>query len=148
MKNFIFSIILVAGAFLASHAQVSPEYTSALKRMMNASGQDKTFEIVIDQMIDIYKVQMPQVSENQWTAVAVVFRNQGIDRLVDLLAPIYAKHLTIKDLEEITGFYSSTAGSKLAKATPFITAESMQAGAKWGESLGNEFLKALEEIEH
>lgn len=148
MKKLIFAFALLISSISFAQAQVTPEYTAALKRMMSASGQDQTFEVVINQMVEIYKTSMPQLTEKQWEAVAIVFRNQGIDRLVELLAPIYAKHLTIQDLEAITGFYSTPAGSKLAKATPFITAESMQAGAKWGESLGDEFIKALESMEN
>lgn len=47
------------------------------------------------------------------------------------MAPVYEKHLTEADLNEVIKFYNSPVGKKLAGKTPAITQESMAAGQTW-----------------
>jgi uncharacterized protein len=148
MKKILLALIMVFAASAYSFAQSNndPAYEAALKRMMKANGSDETFVVVIDQMIEMYKVQMPEISGEKWDKMGELLRSQSIETLVEMLVPVYQKHLTIEDLESIIGFYNSPAGKKLGKATPFITQESMQVGQAWGQSLAGDIAKAIEKI--
>lgn len=54
---------------------------------------------------------------------------QAVDDLINAIIPIYQRHLTKADIEEMIRFYSSPVGQKLLKEQPQIIQESMQAGA-------------------
>ena len=56
-------------------------------------------------------------------------------RLVDMLVPIYAAHLTQPELEELLRFYNSPIGQRLTAVQPAIFKESMAAGESWGEQI-------------
>jgi len=68
----------------------------------------------------------------------------SIDELVEMLAPVYKKHLSEDDLDKIIQFYNTPVGKKLAEATPAITQESMQVGQQWGMKVGQIVADKLE----
>ena len=66
-----------------------------------------------------------------------------VDDLAEMLAPIYYKRLTLSDLQEITKFYESPVGKKMAAAQPAIASESMAVGQQWGMKIATKVEEAL-----
>ena len=66
-----------------------------------------------------------------------------VDDLVEMLAPIYHKRLTLSDLQEITKFYESPVGKKMAAAQPAIATESMAVGQQWGMKIATKVQESL-----
>lgn len=64
---------------------------------------------------------------------AVVSAN--MDDLKAGVIPIYHKHFTGRDIEEMIGFYSTPLGQKTIRLLPVLMSESMQFGEQWGRSL-------------
>ncbi len=58
-----------------------------------------------------------------------MFNNFPVDELIDVMIPVYQKHLTKSDVDAMIVFYSTPTGKKLLKEMPAITAESMQAAS-------------------
>jgi hypothetical protein len=58
-----------------------------------------------------------------------MFTNFPVDELIDVMIPVYQKHLTKGDVDAMIMFYSTPTGQKLLKEMPAITAESMQAAS-------------------
>jgi hypothetical protein len=52
-----------------------------------------------------------------------------LDEMIDAVVPIYQRHFTSADVEELVRFYSSPVGQKLLNEQPKMLQESMQAGA-------------------
>jgi len=48
------------------------------------------------------------------------------DDILDAMVPVYQKHLTKGDIDELVAFYSTPTGQKLIKELPEISAEAMQ----------------------
>jgi len=48
------------------------------------------------------------------------------DQIMDSMVPVYQKHFTKGDMEELTAFYSAPTGQKVLKEMPGIMADSMQ----------------------
>lgn len=46
--------------------------------------------------------------------------------MLDAMVPVYQKHLTKRDVDELVAFYSTPTGQKLLRELPEITAEAMQ----------------------
>jgi len=54
----------------------------------------------------------------------------SLDEMINAVIPIYQRHLSKTDLEELIRFYSSPVGQKMIREQPQIMQESMQAGAE------------------
>lgn len=53
-----------------------------------------------------------------------------LDEMVEAMVPIYRRHLSRTDVDEIIRFYSSAVGQKLLREQPQMIQEGMQAGAE------------------
>jgi uncharacterized protein len=58
-----------------------------------------------------------------------IFATFPVDELIDVMIPVYQKHLTKGEVDALIAFYSSPAGQKFLKELPAMTAESMQAAS-------------------
>jgi uncharacterized protein len=130
---------------LLAQAQTDEAYKGALQGLLDASGTQAVFQSSLSQMIEMYKGLDMGVPDEFWTEVEEEFRERSIDEFVDLLLPIYQKHLSQEDLEALTAFYQTPVGKKYAEKTPLITQESMQAGQQWGMQIGMKIQQRLEE---
>jgi hypothetical protein len=141
------SILLIFCLFtcIASFAQVDKEYKSTLKKMIEVSGSSAAFKGAITQIMVMFKQNYTNVPSNVWDEFEKEFSKTSVDDLVELLAPIYYKHLTVGDLKKIIEFYQTPVGKKYAEETPMITQESMAAGQEWGMKIGQQVQEKLKE---
>lgn len=112
---------------------------------MEASGSMGAFKSAITSMMGSFKSMNSSVPDEVWKDLETEFSNTSIDDLVTMLAPVYEKHLTEADLNEVIKFYSSPIGKKLAEKTPAIMEESMQAGQTWGQGVAQKVMTKLKE---
>lgn len=144
MKKTIFLFAFFALFTTVASAQTK-EYKLAVQNMLSASGAEQTFKASISQIMVMMKQQKPDIPQDFWTVMETEFGATSIRDLIDLLAPIYEKHLTIDDLNQLTAFYQSPVGKKFAQKTPLITQESIQAGQNWGMQLGEKIANKIKE---
>lgn len=129
-------IILTAAALFftvsITNAQSNDKYKQMLKTYMAVSSTDTSFDLAMDQII---KMMAPNESEQRVQEITAKVAPEAMSSLIDLMAPIYEKHLSLSALEEAVKFYSTPAGKEIAKSQGAITVESMQVGQQWGMSL-------------
>ena len=113
-----------------------------LRKLLVLMGSGKLGMQVMQQMIGQFKTTMPKVPAKFW---ADFMKEVRPDDLIDLIVPIYDKHLNQGEVKAIIKFYESPAGKKLTSVLPQITQESMMAGQKWGMALGQKVVKRLQE---
>ena len=113
--------------------------------MLEVAGTEATFKAGINQMFNIFKQQQTNVPDSVWTEFESEFLKTSLDELVEMLLPVYQKHLTRSDLEKVIEFFETPVGKKYAEKNPFITQESMQAGQQWGMKVGQRFQEKLRE---
>jgi hypothetical protein len=65
------------------------------------------------------------------------------DSLVELIVPIYMRHLDRETIIAAIRFYQSAPGQRIVKTLPAVTAESMEAGKTWGAQLARKTLQDL-----
>lgn len=145
-------VILIAVSLLLlsasiSFAKVTKEYTATLKTLFESSGTMEAYKAAVKQMLEILRAQNPDIDDNTWAGIEKEFLEVSLNDLIDMLAPVYEKHLTITDLKEIIKFYQTPAGKKYASKTPLITQESMQVGAEWGRKVGQKFAEKLNQMD-
>jgi uncharacterized protein len=144
IRSFILSVGLIIVSMCAAYSQ-DVGYKSMLTKMFSVSGSEETYKSAIRQMFVMFKQQSSDVPDEVWADLEKEFLQTSMDDLVDMLAPVYEKHLTLADLQKLIEFYETPAGVKFAQKTPFIMQESMQAGQQWGEKIGQDFQRKLKE---
>jgi uncharacterized protein len=80
---------------------------------------------------------LPARADAVITDVVVTYMRQRAehDRVIDRLIPIYSKHLTKVDVQQLMEFYRSPVGRKLVSVMPQIFLESLEVGQRWTESI-------------
>jgi hypothetical protein len=101
----------------------------------------KTMTIMLENMKQImkdaaersFREKVPNPTPKQLAALNGMLDDivdtQALDDLINAIIPIYQRHLTKTDIEEMIRFYSSPVGQKLLREQPQIIQESMNAGA-------------------
>lgn len=136
-RNLLFVLLLFSAGALS--AQDDAAYGKTLKKMFKASGSADSYEAIIGQMMDMFKQQYSDLGDDFWNDFEKEFSTDAIKDLTEMLVPVYQKHLSIEDLNQIIEFYKSPVGKKFADKTPMIAEESMQIGQAWGMKIGEDF---------
>jgi len=69
------------------------------------------------------------------------------DKMPDLIAelvPIYHRHFTHAEIQQLIAFYRTDLGQKTLRELPRVIAESGQLGVQWGEMLGIALLERVD----
>ena len=69
----------------------------------------------------------PEMEERVNKMTDDLIKNMPIDEMLDAMTPVYQKHFTKGNIDDLVAFYSTPTGQKLIKELPAITAEAMQA---------------------
>jgi len=146
-KNMKISILTLLLTFVTtfSFSQENNSYKSSLTKLIQVSGSEAAYKGVLNQMVSMFKQQQSNVPKEFWDEFTIEVNKNAIDQLVNLVLPIYQKHLTEADLLGVIAFYETPTGKKFAEKTPLITQESMLAGQEWGKQIGQKVVDRLKE---
>lgn len=114
-----------------------------VRKMIEVLGTTERMKVVAANLFKLQEEQNPGLTESEyWQKL----KADGFDyeELIEMLVPIYKKHLTIDEINEIIRFYSSPSGQALVKKSPAISTESMQVGVAWGEKINQRIREELE----
>ena len=64
-----------------------------------------------------------------------MFSDFPLDELLDVIVPVYQRHMTKSDIDAITAFYSSPVGQKMLREQPQMMQEAMQAARSVSEKV-------------
>lgn len=155
MKKISLSIVFFLAICFGSQAQslekviekstayINPIYKEALSEMLEVSGSNANFTMILNQMLPALKQQNAKVPKEAWADIQLEFNKNSMLGLVNLLTPIYEKHLTIEDIHGVIAFYKTPLGIKFAKKSTIIGKESMPVAQKWAMGLQGELKKII-----
>lgn len=143
-KIYILGLLLLTFCKL-THAQSEDQYKETLSKLFRVAHTEQTFEVAIKQIFSMYRQQQSDVPTDIWNDLEEEMNKTTMNDLITMLVPVYSKHLTIDDLNELIKFYESPVGQKYAEKNPLIVQESMQVGQAWGEKIATELLNKLNE---
>lgn len=109
------------------------------RKLLEVTGAAELGKQVADGMIESFR-KMPSLPPG---FVDRFKQNVQADSLVELIVPIYMKHLDRETIIAAIRFYASAPGQRIVKTLPAVTAESMEAGKAWGSELARKTLKDL-----
>ncbi|HEY3429296.1 MAG TPA: DUF2059 domain-containing protein [Cyclobacteriaceae bacterium] len=144
MKKILFVLLLAGASSLTLQAQ-SKTYPATLKKYMEVSGSLGAFKSAITTMMGSFRNMNSSVPEEVWKEFEAEFQRTSVDDLVTMLTPVYEKHMTEAEMNEVIKFYSTPAGKKLAEKTPAIMEESMAVGQTWGQAVAQKVMAKLKE---
>lgn len=144
MKTSILTVLLLLVTTL-SFGQENSSYKSSLKKLMQISGTEIAYKGALDQMISIFKQQQSNAPKEFWDEFSAEVNKDAFTQLVNMILPIYQKHLTEADLLGVIAFYETPLGKKFAEKTPLISQESMLAGQEWGKEIGQKVITKLKD---
>lgn len=145
MKRFYFLGLLLLTFYSLTFAQSDEQYKKTLIKLFRVSNTEQTYEVAIKQMFSMFRQQQSNVPIEIWNDLEKEMNKTSMNDLISMLIPVYSKHLTIDDLNELIKFYESPVGQKYAEKNPLIVQESMQVGQQWGQKIGIEFMNKLKE---
>jgi uncharacterized protein len=73
------------------------------------------------------------------------FSEISFDELIDAIVPVYQRHLSKSDIDNILAFYASAAGQKLLREQPAIMRESMEVAGAVEQKKMDSVLKKLDD---
>ena len=112
-----------------------------IKKLLGITGASNTGLRVFSQVIGMFQRAHSDVPEAVWIEM-VSGAEAKVDAFVmEMLVPIYDKHLTHADIKDLIAFYETPVGRKLLAVMPQMHHESRTAGEIWGR----EFARTVQE---
>ena len=124
---------------------LDPAKREDIRAFLRLTGAARRGIASMDRMIQSYRAVMPQVPEQFWVEFR---RDLDEEAMIELLVPIYAKHLSHEDVRALIEFYRSEAGQRFLQALPDIQRESRQAGQRLGATLAERLERRLRSEGH
>jgi hypothetical protein len=152
-----FLVVLIAGiAIPASAADASGSAKRRdIQRLMEVTGSAELAaqftDVFSEQMFHGFKAVAPDIPvralEVMKAELTQLFseRMAGPEGLLEQMVPIYDRHFSHRDIQELLAFYRTPIGRKSIAVMPIIVQESMLAGQRWAQALGPEMQRRLME---
>jgi len=112
-----------------------------IRRLMEITGSAKMAEQIMDQMMAAFEQNAPGIPKAFWDGFRAEINTED---LVNMTIPIYDKNFSHEDIRGLIAFYQTPLGATLIEKLPVIAQESMAAGMKWGEEIGQKAVAKLQ----
>jgi len=96
-----------------------------MKTMLDA--MSKQMHQMIAEQLKKDPAMTPEMQARANKMMDDIIKGMPIDDLIDAMIPVYQKHFTKGNIDDLLAFYSTPTGQKLIQELPAITTEAMQA---------------------
>ena len=107
--------------------------------LLEATGAAQLGKQTMEQMMQAFEA-MPNLPEG---FAAKFLEMAKPEQLVEMIVPIYMKHIDTNDLDTLLAFFRTPTGKRWIQAQGPMMKDSMEAGQKWGQELA---MKVMEEL--
>lgn len=152
---FLSLILMLLAAAPAAAKDDAAAFRASVRQLMRLTGAgaigEQTANAVFQAVASSMRKADPNISPR---AIAIaqevaaeefgaLFSNE--ERLLDLYVPIYRRHYTKAEIDQLIAFYQTPIGKKSIRVMPAIFQESMQAGQQWSASIMPRFAQKLQQ---
>jgi hypothetical protein len=125
-------------------AAAEPPRPADVRVLLHANGVENIAgtiaPLVAQQLTLMFHQQNPNLSQRadeiiEKATISYMNNQSARDHLIDQLVPIYSKYLSKDDVRQLTNFYQSSIGRKLASVMPVIDLESANIGRAWAQGM-------------
>lgn len=137
-------VLLAVPAASQRAAQDDQKAIAAAKELMVATGADKSVDVVLANMVPQIAAMLKTQRPDKANEIDDVMREMAMrmherkKEMLDLIAPVYARHFSAAEIGEVTAFFKSSIGVKFIAKQPQIQNESMQVGRQWGQRIASD----------
>jgi hypothetical protein len=125
----------------AAAAEIPAPLRAKILEVLRLTDSAELGRQMMDQMLGSFEGSSPGVPAEFWSRLRDELET---DDLVELIVPIYARHLTEPELDALIAFYSSEHGRSIVRKMPQVMQESMLAGQQWGADIARQVMERLE----
>jgi hypothetical protein len=130
-KIFLLSLVLVMSfGGRAAAQEITPAHRAAATEMLLAMNIQDNIDASVETMLQLQTEQNPAMAQFSDILRDFMKKYMTWDTLKDQYADIYARAFTEAELRELTAFYRSPIGKKMASALPQLMSEGAQLGQK------------------
>ena len=140
LRLLVVSILLGLASPAVADAPLSPGREKAIRKLLQLTRAGEMATTMMDTMAGQLRPMFKNVPESFWSEF---FREMDTNEPITKIVPIYARHLSDKEVDELIRFYESPIGRKLISVQPMIMQESMGAGKEWGRQVGERVVQKL-----
>ena len=144
MKKIISTLALILIISSTAFSQTDKEYSQTLKKFFEISGNNATANVGLEQMIEIFKPQFPNIDAKEWDKIYNDVFKESMNEYIEISIPIYQKYLSKSDLEEMIKFYQTPIGQKFSQSNTLITKDLMSVSQKWGMDLSKKMFETIQ----
>ena len=126
----------------AKDMNTSQESVKAAYKLFDEMNLKKAYNQAVSRATAALVQRGPRLAKVKEKILGFYKKHIGWDAVKDDLAKIYAKHYTVKELNEIVAFYKTPIGQKVLKTMPVI----MQEGRRLGEEKMSKNISELQKI--
>lgn len=143
-RLFITVLFCAACQPALAEQRASPEAMDAARALIAVTGASAQFDQVLPLLtrpltqafVTLAPGRAGEIREVMAEMVKRFSARKG--ELIDEIAGIYARKMSVEDMRDITRFYQSEVGRRMVEAQPEIMRQSMLAGQNWGQRIGAE----------
>jgi hypothetical protein len=129
----------------SAQIKVDPAKEAGIRRLMDLAGAKTLASQMMEAMGKNIKPLMTnalpagEYREKLIDLFFAKFQSKAeIQKLLDLIVPVYDKYLSDEEIKGLIQFYQTPLGQKTLRVMPQLMAESQEEGRKWGEGLGRQ----------
>jgi len=139
----VMSCLLLLFLTPAVIGQTAPENakTASIRKLLGLMEAGATFRSALQIQADQMKKTAKDIPSRFWDELLKEIDTQAF---LELVIPIYDKHLSEDDLEALIAFYQTPSGKKLISVLPQIMAETGAAGEKYGAEVSKRVIKKMQ----
>jgi hypothetical protein len=127
----------------------NPEAATAARELMDTMKLTDQFKAILPTIFQQLKPAIvqnrPEVERDLDSFMPILADKMGsrLGELENAIALIYASNFTAAELRELTAFYKTSTGQKFLQKMPTVTAQTMAAGQKFGQSTAADAQKQI-----
>ena len=127
--RLLFAVAIASAVASAAFADTK-SHRKAAEDLLTVMGVEAQVDKSIDQALDVQIKMNPQIGPFKDVMKKFFTKHMSYASLKEDFVTIYVDAFTEKELKDITAFYKTPVGKKMAEKMPEVSAKGMQLGAK------------------
>ena len=152
LRSVLLALLLVIP--FAGHAQetLTPQKRAEIEKLLELTGAmalgQQMSDVMVIELTNALKATRPDLPQRALDFLpqevnAVIAENIGSFK--ELVVAIYDRHYSLEEIRGLNEFYASPLGRKVTGSLSSVMQESVAAGQTWGESLGPEIARRIQQ---
>jgi uncharacterized protein len=122
--------------------QLNPADKDAdVRRLLKASHSDELAVAMFDQMISMFKTQVPGIPDEFWKNLKTEF---DVNQLMDIMVPVYSQDMSQAAVVSATKFLESPSGKEYVAASKKVSMDSGVVAQKWASIIMAQIVEKMQ----